>query len=171
MESLYKGKYLEMVKQGTWEFVQRTNKTTVVIIIAVTEDDKILFVEQHRVPVGAKCIELPAGLVGDKGAEDPKDAVKRELAEESGYEADKVMYLFNGVVTPGLTSEDAGLYIASSLKKMANPPKDESEQIVLHEIPLAEADAWLNKKRAEGMIIDLKCYTGLYFAGMSAPKQ
>lgn len=164
MQSLYKGRFIEMVKLGNWEFVQRVNSIGVVIIIAVTNDDNILFVEQFRPPLGKKCIELPAGLAGDKGAESDEVAVRRELAEESGYEAGEIAYLGHGVVTPGLTSENAAMYIARNLKKMENPPKDEGEEIVLHEVPLLKADAWLAAKRAEGLVIDWKVYTGLYFA-------
>lgn len=163
-EVTYEGRFLKMVKENGWEYVERVNSTGVVIIVALTSDHKILFVEQFRPPIHAKCIELPAGLVGDKGKESYEAAVKRELAEESGYEAGQIQYMGNGVVTPGLTSEDGAIYLATGLKKLANPPKDEGENIVLHEIPVNKARAWLEEQRKAGTVIDWKTYVGLFFA-------
>lgn len=163
-ETLYEGRFLKMVKEDGWEFVERVNSISVVIIVAVTNDQRILFVEQFRKPVNAKCIELPAGLVGDNGQESEEDAVRRELAEEAGYEARSILYFGNGVVTPGLTSEDAAMYLAVGLTRMENPPKVEGENIILHEILIRDAREWLEQRRAEGLIIDWKVYTGLLFA-------
>src|SRR3546814_2287717 len=66
-ELLYQGEWLRMVKRGQWESCERTHGKDglAVLVIAVTPDDHVLFVEQYRVPLGAKTIEMPAGLVGD----------------------------------------------------------------------------------------------------------
>ena len=61
-----------------------------VAIIAVTDEDKLLLVEQHRPPVNQTVLELPAGLVGDLSdhpMEDLEQAAQRELLEETGYRA------------------------------------------------------------------------------------
>lgn len=161
---LHTGRFIQMVKLGRWEFVERINLTGIVIIAAITEEGKVLLVEQFRPPMGCNCIELPAGLAGDKGKESDEDAVGRELAEEAGYQVTREpMYMGHGVVTPGLTSECAAMYLAYDVKKMANPPKDEEESITLHEVHIHEIDEWLAKKRAEGLAIDWKIYTALYF--------
>jgi ADP-ribose pyrophosphatase len=84
------GKYIELVRQNGWEFARRKGISGIVGIIAVTDDRKLVLVEQHRPPVGARVIELPAGLAGDaKGheKEDLADAARRELLEETGYVA------------------------------------------------------------------------------------
>lgn len=171
---LYEGRFLQLVTTGRWEYVERTNASGVVVIVAITEDRKLLFVEQFRPPLNCRCIELPAGLAGDKGAESDLDAVKRELAEEAGYEAKGVFYLGHGTASPGLTSENAGMFLALGLKKLENPPKDESENIVLHEIALDEVPGWLREKRKEGLAVDWKAYVALFFAaatlGMPLPQ-
>ena len=47
---LHEGQYLRLVQEGTWEYAERTNAGSAVIVIAVTPEDKLLFVEQYRVP-------------------------------------------------------------------------------------------------------------------------
>jgi ADP-ribose pyrophosphatase len=168
----YAGKFLRMRKNKNWEYAERTNASGVVVIIAVTEERKILFVEQFRPPMDCQCIELPAGLVGDKGIELETEAVRRELAEETGYETPsgvKILYLGHGPSSSGLTNETTGMYFAGGLKKMANPPKDDSEQIILHEIPLDEAQNWLESQR-KGKAVDWKIYAALYFVNQLLPK-
>ena len=84
-EILYQGDWLRLVKRGHWESCERVHgEGMAVIIIAVTPDDEVLFVEQYRVPLGARTIEMPAGLVGDDHAHDTlEDAARRELVEPS----------------------------------------------------------------------------------------
>ena len=105
---LYAGRHLVMVTRGRWEFVTRTVKRPAVAIIAVTDDERVVLVEQYRPPVGENVIELPAGLTGDvAGAEDESllDSAKRELLEETGYEAARWTELSRGYSSPGLTDE------------------------------------------------------------------
>jgi ADP-ribose pyrophosphatase len=104
---LYEGKYMRLVSQSTWEYAERINCAGVVFIIAVTEDEKIVLCEQHRVPVNNDVIEIPAGLVRDTAAsqeESFEDAAKRELLEETGYEAQEVVLLFDGPAAVGSSS-------------------------------------------------------------------
>src|SRR5687768_12641831 len=83
----YEGKYLRMVERGTWEYSERTHAGGLAaIIIAVTPQDNVLFVEQFRVPLQSKTIEMPAGLVGDIDAEESIElSAVRELEEETGW--------------------------------------------------------------------------------------
>ncbi len=78
LETLYEGPWLRMLRRGRWEYVERTHGDGMaVIVIAVTPDDKVLFVEQYRIPLGASTIEMPAGLVGDDHAADTLEAAAR----------------------------------------------------------------------------------------------
>ena len=87
--TLYEGDWLRLVRIDHWESCERTHgQGMAVIIIAVTPADEVLFVEQFRVPLGARTIEMPAGLVGDDHAQDTlEDAARRELIEETGETA------------------------------------------------------------------------------------
>ncbi|HEX4000846.1 MAG TPA: hypothetical protein VHX65_20025, partial [Pirellulales bacterium] len=64
-KTLASGKYLRLLAQAHWEFAERVNATGAVVIVAMTDERKLLLVEQYRIPVGCRVIELPAGLVGD----------------------------------------------------------------------------------------------------------
>ena len=86
--TLHTGEWLELRREGHWEYAHRTGGHRAVMIIAVTDDDELVFVEQPRIPVHARTIEIPAGLVGDTHASDtPHEAARRELLEETGFEA------------------------------------------------------------------------------------
>ena len=114
--TLYKGKYLALVKEGNWEYADRVGATGGAIIVAVTPEQKLLVVEQHRIPVHARTIELPAGITGDEGEnESDAEAAKRELLEETGYEADKIEPLTTGPASSGLTFETVTLFLATVL--------------------------------------------------------
>src|SRR5512141_2747282 len=91
--TLHSGKFLALVKEGVWEYADRTNATGAAIIVAVTEEQKLLLVEQFRIPVHARTIELPAGIIGDDpGSRDElhAEAACRELVEETGFEAEEM---------------------------------------------------------------------------------
>src|SRR3954468_22064076 len=87
---LYSGKFLSLVKEGRWEYADRVSATGAVVIVAVTSEQNLLLVEQYRIPVHQRTIELPAGIVGDepgKSDESYVEAAKRELLEETGFTA------------------------------------------------------------------------------------
>ena len=86
---LAEGKYLRLVAQSGWEWVERMNASGAAVIAAVTDDERLILVEQYRIPMQCRVLDLPAGLVGDDPAaagEAMIDAARRELFEETGYE-------------------------------------------------------------------------------------
>ncbi len=164
---LYDGKYMRMVKQANWEFAQRKNLSGIVGIVAVTDNRKLILVEQYRPPVGKYVVELPAGLAGDVAgseSEDLADAARRELLEETGYEAAEMTYLAAGAASAGMSNEVITLYRATGLKKTGLGEGDGHEQITTHAVPLDGVEAWLAGQVAAGKLVDLKVYSGLYFA-------
>ena len=166
IETLYAGKYLSMVRRHTWEFVQRHNIAGIVGILAITDAGNMLFVEQHRIPLGKDVIEIPAGIAGDTDAfrhEDLATAAHRELEEETGYRAEKMTLLCSGATSSGLTDEIVTLYRATGLTKVGPGGGDHSENIRVHEIPLAQVPAWLASQQSAGKAIDLKVYSALFF--------
>jgi len=163
---LHTGKFLALIKEGHWEYVDRVNATGAAIILAVTVDQKVLLVEQYRIPLHARTIELPAGIIGDEpggNEESQAEAARRELLEETGYAAAKVEPLTTGAASSGLTSERVTLFKASGLRREGQGGGVAHEDITVHEVPLGEVDTWLEAKARTGVLVDPKIYAGLYF--------
>lgn len=163
METLYKGKFLNMVREGRWEYCERVNQTGAVMVFACTPEGKVLLVEEFRPPIGRRCLCFPAGLSGDEGPESDAEAARRELLEETGYEAAEMKFLFHGPSSPGLTSESLSFYLASGLRRVGEGGGVEQERIIVREVPLDDIDAWLAAQVELGIALDPRIFTGLYF--------
>ncbi|WOS40090.1 NUDIX hydrolase [Xanthomonas rydalmerensis] len=161
---VYEGKYQRMVVRGTWEYSERVHAGGLAaIIVAVTPDDEVLFVEQFRVPLQARTIEMPAGLVGDIDAgESIEVSAVRELEEETGWTADHAEVLLIGPTSSGASNEKIAFVRASGLHKVGNGGGDASEDITVHSVPRTRAAAWLVQKMGEGYELDAKLWAGLW---------
>ncbi|HSI85265.1 MAG: NUDIX hydrolase [Candidatus Methylacidiphilales bacterium] len=163
----YEGRFLRFVEtQSGWEYVERTKVSGIVVIVAVTPENKMIFVEQYRPPVGSVCIEIPAGLAGDiegQELEALEIAATRELVEETGYLAESMEYLTHGSSSAGLCTEIITFFRARGLKKV-NDGGDGTEAIKVIEVPLPEVHNWLRERIAAGACADFKVFTALYFA-------
>jgi ADP-ribose pyrophosphatase len=165
-EILYAGDWLTLKRRGRWEFVERNNPEGAVIIVAVTPEDRVLFVEQYRVPILKFTIEMPAGLIGDAGHADDADiaaTARRELEEETGWTCARIVPLHSGPSSAGMSTEMMHFVRALDLQKVGEGGGDETENIVVHEIPHAQAGAWLRRMAAKGYSIDPKLFAGLWF--------
>lgn len=170
-ETLFNGRWLRLKRRGSWEYCERVNPAGAVIIVALTDDDELVFVEQFRVPVQRTTIEMPAGLIGDlaqSSDESALDSARHELEEETGYRAARLELVMSGPVSAGLTTETATFVRATGLTRVGAGGGDESEQIVVHHVPRAEAPHWLAERRRAGYSIDPKLYAGLYFVERDA---
>jgi ADP-ribose pyrophosphatase len=150
-----------MVKRGKWEYVTRTTTQPAVAIVAITDNDCIVLVEQFRPPIGDRVIELPAGLTGDvEGAEEETlvESAQRELFEETGYEAASWTKLIGGYSSPGLTDEFIVIFLAEGLTKTGSGGGDGHEAITVHEVPMTEVTKWL----ARAKNVDFKVFAGLF---------
>ena len=163
-ETLYEGEWLRLVRIGHWESCERTHaQGMAVIVIAVTPADEVLFVEQYRVPLGARTIEMPAGLVGDDRAEDTlAEAARRELIEETGWSPGRVDVLLVGPTSSGMSNERIAFVRALDLTRVGDGGGVDNEDITVHRVPRADAPAWLMRKHAEGFELDLKLWAGLW---------
>ncbi|KQN95725.1 MULTISPECIES: NUDIX hydrolase [Stenotrophomonas] len=161
---VYEGKYQRMVVRGTWEYSERTHAGGLAaIIIAVTPDDEVLFVEQFRVPLQARTIEMPAGLVGDITAGESIEASAiRELEEETGWTADHADVLMIGPTSSGASSEKIAFVRATGLRRVGEGGGDDSEDITVHHVPRNRAAAWLVEKMGQGFELDAKLWAGLW---------
>ena len=163
MERLYSGKFINLVRDGRWEYCERVNNTAAAMIFACTAEDNVLLVEEFRPPIGKQSICFPAGLIGDESAESAADAARRELAEETGYSAEHMQFLFEGPSSPGITSESLSFFLATGLRRISAGGGVQGENITVHEVPLPDIEAWLSTQLALGNAIDPRIYTGLYF--------
>lgn len=173
-EVLHQGRYVRLVRKNGWEFVERDGITGIVVVVAVTEDQRLLLVEQHRIPLDGRVIELPAGMVGDRPEardESFAAAARRELIEETGYEAAALHPLTCGPYSPARSNALYTFFRASGLRRVGEGGGDEHEDIEVHAIPLAEVHDWLEQKAAAGLMIDPKIYAGLYFLGKEKSPQ
>jgi len=160
------GNFIRFVKEDGWEYVERNNCSGVVIIVAITDEGNVIFVEQYRPPVKAKVIEFPAGLINDHSLKDDEsfeEAAKRELFEETGYIAGKIEQLLQGPVSGGFTPDMVTMVRARDLKKEGDGGGDQTEDIIVHEVPFNNVPQWLKDKEQEGFLIEPKIFSGLYF--------
>jgi ADP-ribose pyrophosphatase len=163
---LFEGRFLRVRRKDRWEYVQRSKSSGIVAILAVTEKQELILVEQFRVPVSKRVIEIPAGLAGDIDGEEDEalaEAAKRELLEETGYKAAQMEYLTEGPPSAGLSTEIVTFFRGQGLKKIGEGGGDSSEDIQVHTVPLSDLDNWIETKRKEGCLVDYKVYAALYF--------
>jgi ADP-ribose pyrophosphatase len=109
-----------------------------VAIIAITDENKIVMVEQFRKPLDKIIVEIPAGKL-EKG-EEPAVCARRELEEETGYDCSQLDLLVSFYTSPGFADEIVHVYIAKGLVKKENAAAlDEDEFVNLEELTLDEA--------------------------------
>ena len=156
VETVWSGKFLEVKKDGRWEYVSRTRGVSAAVILAIDGEDVIL-VEQYRVPLGAPCLELPAGLVGDEEeGEEVEKAAIRELEEETGYRAGRMINLGRFHASPGMSSEGFTLLRAEALQRTGEGGGVAGEDIKVHRVKLSDAPDFVERKRGEGVAADVK---------------
>ncbi|MBU3065767.1 NUDIX hydrolase [Nocardia sp. NEAU-G5] len=110
-----------------------------VAVTAVDADGNVVLINQYRHPLGRRLLELPAGLLDEPG-EDPLDAARRELAEETGLAAHSWSVLVDVALSPGFTDEALRVYLATDLYETDRPePELEEADLQIVRMPVAEA--------------------------------
>ena len=156
IETPWEGRFLTVKVEGKWEYVGRRGDVHAAVILAIDEGH-VLLVEQYRVPLHQRCLELPAGLVGDEEEGEAIDAAaKRELEEETGYRAERIELLGRFASSAGMSSESFTLVRASGLTRTGPGGGVPGEDIVVHRVALGDVPAFVARKRDAGYGIDSK---------------
>lgn len=129
-----------------------------VAIVPITTDGKVIMVKQFRYACGRPVLELPAGKI-DKGEMNPVDVAHRELKEETGYTAEKIVYL--GKINPSVAycEEIIRIYAMTGLTP-GEQDLDVDEALDVYEYPFEE----VYQMAAKGEIIDSKTIAGIFMA-------
>ncbi len=125
-----------------------------VALVPLDEDGHVLMVRQYRKAIERDLLEIPAGTL--EPGESPEACARRELAEETGYQADRLEPLLSFYSSPGFCTEQLHLYLARGLRPAA-VPRPEDERLTLERVPLAQVPALIS----QGVICDAKSLIGL----------
>ena len=128
-------------------------------VVPVTEGGNVVLVRQWRQPVGGFTLELPGG--GVERGEDPREAVRRELLEETGYEARNLSHLVSVHTSPGRSTEVCHLFRCGAVRALPGPSPEPTEFVSAVEVPLEEA----RRKVHFGEITAATTVLGLLMAG------
>lgn len=129
-------------KTSTREIVEHPGA---VAIMAITDDEKIVLVEQFRKPLEKTLVEIPAGKL-DEG-EDPEDCARRELEEETGYRCGELISVASFYTSPGFADEICYFYLAKDLVRTNQRQLDEDEFVEVVELTFPEALQYIEKQK------------------------
>jgi ADP-ribose pyrophosphatase len=167
--TLYESKWLGLYRIGHWDFARRPNSDSCVGILAITDNNEVVLVEQFRIPVGKRVIEIPAGLVGDEEehrGEALAETAARELMEETGHRATEIRPILSSPTSAGMTPEFTHLFLATGLSRETEGGGVSGEEITVHHVPLPELRCFLAGKISEGLAVDFKIHAALAAAGI-----
>ncbi|MDQ0158547.1 NUDIX domain-containing protein [Alkalibacillus salilacus] len=163
-ESIYKGKVINVdvedveLPDGQVSKRELVRHPGAVGILALTDEGRIVMVEQYRKALGKSIIEIPAGKLEE--GEEPKITANRELEEETGYQANQLDYLVSYYTSPGFADEIIYLYQATGLNLLEQrPDMDEDEFVDLIEVTVEEALDLVKMER----IHDAKTIQAIYY--------
>jgi ADP-ribose pyrophosphatase len=163
VEVMWEGKFVRALRRGKWEYASRARDIGAVVILAEYEG-KVILVEQPRVAPGCRCIELPAGLVGDENPDEGvEETALKELEQETGFTAERIERLGDFYASPGMLSEAFTVVRAHGVRRVGEGGGDENEDIKVHLVARGDVPNFIEQKRAEGMGMDAKLLLLLHY--------
>ena len=152
-ETVFEGEHLRFVRkhfktdrreEGIWETIERKNiyNKGAVVIIALTREGELILERNWRAPLESSVIQFPAGL-SDREGESEEEVARRELLEETGYKAEKLICVTSAPLCPTLTPTRAAHFIAPEVEFVGKENKEISEEIEVLKVPVGELDDFL----------------------------
>lgn len=169
IETLFETRWLGLYRIGHWDFVRRPASDCCVGILPLTPDGEVVLIEQFRIPIQRRVIEIPAGLVGDEPefrGESLAETAARELLEETGYRAAEIRPLLASPTSAGMTSEFTHFFLATGLTRENEGGGVSGESITIHHVPISQLREWLAARQDDGCVIDFKIHAALWLAGI-----
>jgi len=172
IKTLYKGNWVSLKQRGTWEYIERNNNNEAAIILPILEDYdtgemSIVLIKEWRPILQRYVLGVPAGLVGDHGDEEPIEAAKRELLEETGYKAGTMTFLFKGPSSSGLGTEMLNFFKAEDLELVSDKVGVDGEQIEVVKMPINKdyyvEEPVIKYTREHNLLLDPKVFIALCF--------
>ncbi|MBB1078548.1 NUDIX hydrolase [Limosilactobacillus sp. STM2_1] len=131
-----------------------------IAILALTDDNKMILEKQWRAPIANTTLEIPAGKLDQRDADNAVHAAKRELNEETRYEATNLKKISSFYTSIGCMDEYMTIYLATGLKRVTHElPQDQDENLALYEITLPKALEMIEL----GKIEDAKTIMAIYY--------
>ncbi|AWC33684.1 MULTISPECIES: NUDIX hydrolase [Bacillus cereus group] len=151
-EPIFDGKVIKVrvdevvLPNGEMSKREIVNHPGAVAIIAITDEGKIVLVEQYRKALEKEIVEIPAGKL--EPGEKPEVTAVRELEEETGYVCEKMEFVTSFYTSPGFADEILYVYKATRLKRKEDKAAlDEDEFVELMEVSLEEAISLMKSQR------------------------
>jgi ADP-ribose pyrophosphatase len=116
------------------------------IFIIPFENKNIYLIKQYRHSVKKNVLELPAGCI-ENNYESPIDSARRELKEETGFEAKNITKIGHFYIAPGHSSQEAEVYLATHLKKSEKSPEQTEIISKMEKISLPKLKRLINKNQ------------------------
>lgn len=163
-EYIYRGKILDLkkdlvtVKDGGTAWRELIEHKGAVCVVPVTKDNRVVMVSQFRKACEKVILEIPAGKL-NRIDEDPLEAARRELAEETGFRAGSMELLSRFYTAIGYSNERISLYLATDLVR-GETNMDKDEDIEIAEMDLGK----LYSMCRDGKIEDAKTIIGIMMA-------
>lgn len=164
-KTFYKNKYVDLIKKEvldrngkkhTWWCVKEDGA---VVIFAMTKEKEVILEKNWRVPLEEFVLELPAGRL-DKNGENKKEAAKRELREETGYSAKKMISVFSFPLDPSFLIQETQLFFAPDVVFSGKNNLGNMEEIEIIKVPVNKLTDFLLKLPKKTKV-DIKIFSAI----------